>query len=55
MANLLRSPCSINPALNEGAAGFARRGLWELYFYVLPNVVAWRGGERRLVVLRRDE
>ena len=35
--------------LNEGAAGFAR-GLWELYFYALANVVAWRGVERRLVI-----
>ena len=39
----------IEVGLNEVAAGFAR-GLWELYFCVLANVVAWRGVERRLVV-----
>jgi hypothetical protein len=39
----------IEAGLNEGAVGFAR-GLWELYFYALANVVAWRGVERRLVV-----
>src|ERR1700680_1294055 len=40
----------IEAGLNEAAAGFARQGLWGLYFYGLADVVAWRGGERRLVV-----
>jgi hypothetical protein len=40
----------IEAGLNEAAAGFARQGLWKLYFYGLADVVAWRGGERRLVV-----
>ncbi len=40
----------IEAGLNEGTAGFARRGLWKFYFYARAEVVAWRGGERRLVV-----
>jgi hypothetical protein len=40
----------IEAGLKEAAAGFARQGLWGLYFYGLADVVAWRGGERRLVV-----
>jgi hypothetical protein len=40
----------IEAGLNEGAAGFARRGLWGLYFCALAAAVAWRGGERRLIV-----
>src|ERR1700680_364318 len=39
----------IEAGLNEAAAGFARQGLWGLYFYGLADVVAWRGGERRQI------
>jgi hypothetical protein len=39
--------------LNEGAAGFARRGLWGLYFCALADAVAWRGGDPRLCSLSR--